>query len=55
MAVYECESGYVLSGESSRKCGDDGRWSGEPAQCCESLLKHKHRSQPYTSLRYCSG
>jgi hypothetical protein len=33
LAVYECESGYVLSGESSRECGDDGRWRGEPAQC----------------------
>ena len=48
LAVYECESGYVLSGESSIECGDDGRWRGEPAQCGEFLLKH--RIQPYFTI-----
>lgn len=34
-AVYECDSGYALSGDGSRVCGDDGRWTEEQPQCCE--------------------
>ena len=35
IAQYTCNSGFVVSGESSRECGADGRWSGEELTCCE--------------------
>ena len=32
-ARYSCNKGFVLVGESSRKCLDSGRWSGQPPTC----------------------
>ena len=33
VAMYTCDSDYVLSGNGTRVCGTDGSWSGEQPQC----------------------
>jgi len=33
LATYHCNPGYILWGNASRLCGDDGRWSGGTPQC----------------------
>jgi len=30
---YECKYGYLLSGEPTRRCGADGKWSGTTPIC----------------------
>lgn len=30
---YECKYGYILSGEPTRRCGADGKWSGTTPKC----------------------
>jgi len=30
---YECKYGYILSGEPTRRCGADGKWSGTTPIC----------------------
>lgn len=30
---YECKYGYLLSGELTRRCGADGKWSGTTPKC----------------------
>jgi Sushi repeat (SCR repeat) len=38
IAEVTCESNYTMKGEPKRKCGDDGKWSGEEPQClCKKL------------------
>lgn len=37
---YECQYGYTLMGESSRRCGADKRWSGNLPQCREINCGH---------------
>ncbi len=32
-ATYTCESGYILSGDSSRICQSDSIWSGSEPTC----------------------
>ncbi len=32
-AVYSCVDNYVLIGETTRICGNDGQWSGEEPFC----------------------
>ncbi|XP_022181036.1 sushi, von Willebrand factor type A, EGF and pentraxin domain-containing protein 1 isoform X2 [Myzus persicae] len=32
---YECKYGYLLSGEPTRRCGADGKWSGTTPICQE--------------------
>ena len=32
-AIYKCDIGYILVGESSRKCLPSGKWSGEAPKC----------------------
>ncbi|ODN03359.1 Sushi, von Willebrand factor type A, EGF and pentraxin domain-containing protein 1 [Orchesella cincta] len=34
-ATYECKYGYMLVGESTRRCGPNKRWSGTEPQCKE--------------------
>ena len=36
MAVYSCDEGYELDGDSTRECSFDSSWSGE-ASVCRSL------------------
>ena len=33
VAVYVCNKEYILHGDSTRECGQDGLWSGQVAQC----------------------
>ena len=33
VASYSCKSGFVLVGEASRSCGEDGRWSAAAPSC----------------------
>lgn len=38
MAVYTCDTGYSLSGSSTRNCADDGTgWSGVAPSCGEFI------------------
>jgi hypothetical protein len=37
---YECQYGYTLVGESSRRCGADKKWSGSLPQCREINCGH---------------
>ncbi|HEY3449985.1 MAG TPA: hypothetical protein VGK67_26775 [Myxococcales bacterium] len=32
-ATYSCQAGYLLLGEASRQCQNDGAWSGEAPTC----------------------
>ena len=32
-ATYQCDNGHVLVGSSSRKCRQNGQWSGEAPIC----------------------
>lgn len=45
LAVYTCNSGYLLQGNNSRTCLDDGNWSSsEPA--CEGRKSFHGLGQP---------
>ena len=33
VAVYVCNKDYILHGDSTRECGQDGLWSGQVPQC----------------------
>lgn len=40
---YECKYGYILSGEPTRRCGADGKWSGTTPTCqgkCKKKLRN---------------
>ena len=37
VATYSCDSGFVINGEVTRTCGEDGTWSGE-APTCERMF-----------------
>lgn len=39
IAIYECDSGFVLVGASTRDCLSSGDWSGE-APFCERESKY---------------
>lgn len=33
LADYSCKENYTLVGDSTRRCGDGGIWSGHQPQC----------------------
>ena len=33
VATYTCNTGYTLTGGSTRTCGSDGMWSGDVTVC----------------------
>ena len=33
ICTYTCNTGYVLTGSSTRTCQSDGRWSGSNSVC----------------------
>ncbi len=33
IATYDCDSGFILVGETSRTCLETGQWSGAEPQC----------------------
>ena len=42
MAMYVCDSRFVLTGDATRVCQDDGYWSGEEPVCqSEQILKYQ--------------
>lgn len=49
---YECEEGRVMTGESDRKCGQDGTWSGSLPVCRENLSLGQPCLQSGTLLNY---
>ena len=38
-ATYQCDEGYSISGEDTRECEGDGRWSGTLPTCQEEGTK----------------
>ena len=32
-AVYECDNGFELRGDATRKCEIDGEWAGDAPEC----------------------
>ena len=32
-ASYTCNTGFILEGDSTLTCGEDGQWSGSPPVC----------------------
>ena len=36
-AIYSCNPGYKIDGNSRRRCMDDGQWSGEDPRCVRTL------------------
>ena len=32
---YECKAGYTIIGDKTRRCGADGKWSGQTPLCTE--------------------
>ena len=44
VAVYFCDDGYILEGDTTRECLSSGLWNGTIPQCIEiegRILKHK--------------
>ena len=48
-AVYTCDDGYEIEGESTRTCKMDSTWSGEAPQCVElsEFIRHKQNVNNY--------
>ena len=46
VATYKCNSGYILSGDSTRECGSDGNWTGQQPQCGEYNPRN-HNARTY--------
>ena len=44
-ADYTCNTGFILEGDSTLTCGEDGQWSGSPPVC-----NRKYLSKMYTRL-----
>jgi hypothetical protein len=40
--THRCRSGYMLLGNSRRRCGDDNRWIEQTSLCIKNVLKGKH-------------
>ena len=38
VATYTCDSGFILVGDPTRMCRDNGTWSGEEPTCERKLL-----------------
>ncbi len=36
--TYTCNNGYILSGNNSRMCQDDGQWTGSAPVCNSKYL-----------------
>ncbi|CAI7992907.1 Sushi, von Willebrand factor type A, EGF and pentraxin domain-containing protein 1 [Geodia barretti] len=56
VAAYSCESGYILTGNSERKCMHDAEWSGETPKCtmvnCSNLKGPEHGRVSVTDTTY---
>ena len=52
VATYTCDLGFILVGEPTRICRDDGTWSGEEPTCERKLLSPLHVYRSTTST-YC--
>ena len=42
VATYTCDPGFILVGDPTRICRDDGTWSGEEPTCERKLLSQLH-------------
>ena len=42
VATYTCDDGFILVGDPTRICRDDGTWSGEEPTCERKLLSPLH-------------
>ena len=49
-ATYQCDSGFVLVGKSTRVCQASGEWSGDEPQCQRKLIKKRLASQIQSPL-----
>ena len=50
-ASYSCEDGFLLIGESTRICQENGQWTEDPPVCSKIILLH-HSTVPAASLHY---
>ena len=39
-ATYSCDSGFLLIGDNTRVCQEDGQWSGEEPVCVGKLRNY---------------
>ena len=42
VATYTCDPGFILVGDATRICRDDGAWSDEEPTCERKLLSPLH-------------
>ena len=42
VATYTCDPGFILVGDATRICRDNGTWSGEEPTCDRKLLSPLH-------------
>jgi len=44
--VYQCDDGFIVSGNKSRECQSDGTWSGNEATCerCKPIMNMRDKN-----------
>ena len=48
VATYSCHDGYLLAGDSTRVCLDDGSWSGIDSTCTGEPFSYSE-FRPFTA------
>ena len=50
VAVYFCDDGYTLEGDTTRECLSSGLWNGTTPQCVERPGENAHSTNIYSQL-----
>ena len=53
VAVYFCDDGYTLDGDSTRECLSSGLWNGTTPQCVERDRDGMHECKNTTLTQHC--